>query len=79
MKRSEDLETPHDADPKLLALTLATVLVACGSETADAGTQPSQNVVQLAHGNPDLSILVEAGPDRVGTGRPQDLRPHGHE
>jgi len=43
-----------------LALSLATVLVACGSETTDAGTPPSQNVVQLAQGNPDLSILVEA-------------------
>lgn len=43
-----------------LALTLATVLVACGSETADAGTPTTQNVVQLAQGNPDLSILVEA-------------------
>ena len=42
-----------------LALSLAAVLVACGSETADAGT-PTQNVVQLAQGNPDLSILVEA-------------------
>ncbi len=43
-----------------LALSLAAVLVACGSETADAGTPPTQNVVQLAQGNPDLSILVEA-------------------
>ena len=42
-----------------LVLSLAAVLVACGSETADAGT-PTQNVVQLAQGNPDLSILVEA-------------------
>ncbi|MEI6226222.1 MAG: fasciclin domain-containing protein [Deltaproteobacteria bacterium] len=42
-----------------LALSLAAVLVACGSETADAGT-PTQNAVQLAQGNPDLSILVEA-------------------
>ncbi len=43
-----------------LALSLAAVLVACGSETADAGTPATQNVVQLAQGNPDLSILVEA-------------------
>jgi uncharacterized surface protein with fasciclin (FAS1) repeats len=52
-----------------LALTLATVLVACGSETADAGTTPTQNVVQLAQGNPDLSILVEAvvAADLAGT------------
>ena len=52
-----------------LALTLATVLVACGSETADAGTPPTQNVVQLAQGNPDLSILVEAvvAADLAGT------------
>jgi uncharacterized surface protein with fasciclin (FAS1) repeats len=52
-----------------LALTLAAVLVACGSETADAGTPPSQNVVQLAQGNPDLSILVEAvvAADLAGT------------
>ena len=42
-----------------LALSLAAVLVACGTETADAGT-PTPNVVQLAQGNPDLSILVEA-------------------
>jgi len=42
-----------------LALTLAGLLAACGSDTADAGT-PTQNVVQLAQGNPDLSILVEA-------------------
>jgi uncharacterized surface protein with fasciclin (FAS1) repeats len=52
-----------------LALTLATVLVACGSETADAGTPPTQNVVQLAQGNPDLGILVEAvvAADLAGT------------
>jgi uncharacterized surface protein with fasciclin (FAS1) repeats len=43
-----------------LALSLAAVLAACGSDTADAGTPSSQNVVQLAQGNPDLSILVEA-------------------
>jgi len=43
-----------------LALAFATVLVACGTDTADAGTTPTQNVVQLAQGNPDLSILVEA-------------------
>ncbi len=50
------------------ALSLAAVLVACGSETADAGT-PTQNVVQLAQGNPDLSILVEAvvAADLAGT------------
>ena len=40
------------------ALTLAAALVACGTETADAA--PTPNVVQLAQGNPDLSILVEA-------------------
>jgi uncharacterized surface protein with fasciclin (FAS1) repeats len=52
-----------------LALSLAAVLVACGSETADAGTPPTQNVVQLAQGNPDLSILVEAvvAADLAGT------------
>jgi uncharacterized surface protein with fasciclin (FAS1) repeats len=52
-----------------LALSLAAVLVACGSETADAGTPPSQNVVQLAQGNADLSILVEAvvAADLAGT------------
>jgi uncharacterized surface protein with fasciclin (FAS1) repeats len=52
-----------------LALSLAAVLVACGSETADAGTLPTQNVVQLAQGNPDLSILVEAvvAADLAGT------------
>jgi uncharacterized surface protein with fasciclin (FAS1) repeats len=51
-----------------LALAFAAVLVACGSETADAGT-PTQNVVQLAQGNPDLSILVEAvvAADLAGT------------
>jgi uncharacterized surface protein with fasciclin (FAS1) repeats len=43
-----------------LALTFATVLAACGSETSDAGAPPTQNIVQLAQGNPDLSILVEA-------------------
>jgi len=43
-----------------LVLAFATVLVACGSDTADAGTPPTQNVVELAQGNPDLSILVEA-------------------
>jgi len=50
------------------ALSLAAVLVACGSETADAGT-PTQNVVQLAQGNPDLSILVDAvvAADLAGT------------
>jgi uncharacterized surface protein with fasciclin (FAS1) repeats len=51
-----------------LALSLAAVLVACGSETADAGT-PTQNVVQVAQGNPDLSILAEAvvAADLAGT------------
>ena len=51
-----------------LALTFATMLVACGTDTADAGT-PTQNVVQLAQGNPDLSILVEAvvAADLAGT------------
>ena len=43
-----------------LALSLAALLAACGSDTADAGTPATQNVVQLAQGNPDLSILVEA-------------------
>jgi uncharacterized surface protein with fasciclin (FAS1) repeats len=43
-----------------LALSFAALLVACGTDTADAGTPPTQNVVQLAQGNPDLSILVEA-------------------
>jgi uncharacterized surface protein with fasciclin (FAS1) repeats len=52
-----------------LALSLAALLVACGSETADAGTPPTQNVVELAQGNPDLSILVEAvvAADLAGT------------
>ena len=52
-----------------LALSLAAVLVACGTDTADAGTTPTQNVVQLAQGNPDLSILVEAvvAADLAGT------------
>jgi uncharacterized surface protein with fasciclin (FAS1) repeats len=52
-----------------LALPLAAMLVACGSETADAGTPPTQNVVQVAQGNPDLSILVEAvvAADLAGT------------
>jgi uncharacterized surface protein with fasciclin (FAS1) repeats len=52
-----------------LVLSLATVLVACGSETVDAGTPPTQNVVQVAQGNPDLSILVEAvvAADLAGT------------
>ena len=50
-----------------LALTLAAGLIACGSETTDAA--PTQNVVQLAQGNPDLSILVEAvvAADLAGT------------
>jgi uncharacterized surface protein with fasciclin (FAS1) repeats len=52
-----------------LALSLVAVLSACGSDTADAGTPPTQNVVQLAQGNPDLSILVEAvvAADLAGT------------
>ena len=52
-----------------LALSLAAVLSACGTDTADAGTPPTQNVVQLAQGNPDLSILVEAvvAADLAGT------------
>jgi uncharacterized surface protein with fasciclin (FAS1) repeats len=52
-----------------LALSLVAVLVACGSENADAETPPTQNVVQLAQGNPDLSILVEAvvAADLAGT------------
>jgi uncharacterized surface protein with fasciclin (FAS1) repeats len=50
-----------------LALALAAGLLACGSETTDAAT--TQNVVQLAQGNPDLSILVEAvvAADLAGT------------
>src|SRR5512137_2896050 len=52
-----------------LALASAAVLAACGSDTSDAGTPPTQNVVQLAQGNPDLSILVEAvvAADLAGT------------
>jgi uncharacterized surface protein with fasciclin (FAS1) repeats len=52
-----------------LALAFAAVLAACGSDTSDAGTPPAQNVVQLAQGNPDLSILVEAvvAADLAGT------------
>ena len=52
-----------------LALSLAAALVAFVSDTAVAGTPPSQNVVQLAQGNPDLSILVEAvvAADLAGT------------
>ena len=52
-----------------LALAFAAVLVACGTDSADAGTPPTQNVVQLAQGNPDLSILVEAvvAADLAGT------------
>lgn len=44
-----------------LALTLAAALVACGDDNDDGGTTgPTQNIVQLAQGNADLSILVEA-------------------
>ena len=52
-----------------LALAFAAVLAACGSSDADAGTPATQNVVQLAQGNPDLSILVEAvvAADLAGT------------
>jgi uncharacterized surface protein with fasciclin (FAS1) repeats len=52
-----------------VALSLAFLLAACGSDTADAGTPPTQNVVQLAQGNPNLSILVEAvvAADLAGT------------
>ena len=52
-----------------LALSLAAALVAFVSGTADAGTPPTPNVVQLAQGNPDLSILVEAvvAADLAGT------------
>jgi uncharacterized surface protein with fasciclin (FAS1) repeats len=39
-----------------LAVTAALILAACGSDTSAA----TQNVVQLAQANPDLSILVEA-------------------
>jgi len=41
-----------------VALSLAAVLAACGSSSDSSG--PTQNVVQLAQANPDLSILVEA-------------------
>jgi uncharacterized surface protein with fasciclin (FAS1) repeats len=41
-----------------VALSLAAVLAACGSSDDSSG--PTQNVVQLAQANPDLSILVEA-------------------
>jgi uncharacterized surface protein with fasciclin (FAS1) repeats len=41
-----------------VALSLAAVLAACGSSSDSNG--PTQNVVQLAQANPDLSILVEA-------------------
>src|SRR5512137_1924673 len=52
-----------------LALSLAAVLSACGSDTADAGTPPSQTVVPPAHSNHAMSILVEAvaAADLAGT------------
>ena len=43
-----------------LALTLAAALVACGDDNDGGNTGPTENIVQLAQGNPDLSILVEA-------------------
>jgi len=43
-----------------LALTLAAALVACGDDNDGGNTLPTENIVQLAQGNPDLSILVEA-------------------
>ena len=43
-----------------LALTLAAALVACGDDNDGGTTGPTENIVQLAQGNPDLSILVEA-------------------
>jgi len=42
-----------------LALSLAAALVACG-DSDDDGTAAPQNIVQLAQGNADLSILAEA-------------------
>ena len=43
-----------------LALSLAAVLAACGDSSDTSPAAPTQNVVQLAQGNPELSILVEA-------------------
>jgi len=52
-----------------LALSLAAVLAACGDSSDTDPAAPTQNVVQLAQGNPDLSILVEAvvAADLAGT------------
>ena len=45
----------------LFALAAAATLVACGDDKDDTtNTGPTQDIVQLAQGNPDLSILVEA-------------------
>jgi uncharacterized surface protein with fasciclin (FAS1) repeats len=54
---------------KPLALSLAAVLAACGDSSDTNPAAPTQNVVQLAQGNPDLSILVEAvvAADLAGT------------
>jgi uncharacterized surface protein with fasciclin (FAS1) repeats len=51
------------------ALALAAVLAACGDSSDTNPAAPTQNVVQLAQGNPDLSILVEAvvAADLAGT------------
>ena len=52
-----------------LALSLGAVLTACGDSSDTNPAAPTQNVVQLAQGNPDLSILVEAvvAADLAGT------------
>ncbi|MGA8890678.1 MAG: fasciclin domain-containing protein [Anaeromyxobacteraceae bacterium] len=52
-----------------LALSLVAVLAACGDSSDTNPSEPTQNVVQLAQGNPDLSILVEAvvAADLAGT------------
>ena len=52
-----------------LALSLAVLLGACGDSSDTNPAAPTQNVVQLAQGNPDLSILVEAvvAADLAGT------------
>jgi uncharacterized surface protein with fasciclin (FAS1) repeats len=52
-----------------LALSLAAVLAACGDSSDTNPAAPTQNIVQLAQGNPDLSILVEAvvAADLAGT------------